>query len=98
MKTDKQTNSLGLPTEPRTHLVEHVLKFQLQVAEQAGWQGKAGQGMGQAGLQVSSERTAAQVLQRSGLLHQGEEGGVETVVLLGTEQGPQQRQPWTSGT
>lgn len=41
---------LGLSTEPRTHLVEHVLKVQLQVAEQAGRQGKAGQGVGQAGL------------------------------------------------
>lgn len=76
---------LRLATEPSTHLVEHVLKVQLQVAEQAGQQGKAGQGVGQAGLQVSSEHTAAQVLQRSGLPHQGEEGGVETVVLLGIE-------------
>lgn len=76
---------LRLATEPSTHLVEHVLKVQLQVAEQAGRQGKAGQGVGQAGLQVSSEHTAAQVLQRSGLPHQGEEGGVETVVLLGIE-------------
>lgn len=54
---------LGLPIEPRTHLVEHVLKIQLQVAEQAGWQGKAGQGVGQAGCQVSTECTAAQMLQ-----------------------------------
>lgn len=30
---------LQLPTEAGTHLVEHVLKIQLQVAEQAGWQG-----------------------------------------------------------
>lgn len=76
---------LGLPTEPGTYLVEHVLKIQLQVAEQAGWQGQAGQGMGQAGCQVSTERTAAEMLQGSGLSHQGEKGGIETVVLLGTE-------------
>lgn len=88
---------LGLSAEARPHLVEHILKIQLQVAEQAGWQRQAGQGVGQAGGQVSTEGTAAQMLQRSGLPRQGEEGGVEVVVLLGTERGAQ-RQPWTSGT
>lgn len=79
----------GLPRDPRTHLVEYVLKIQLQVSEQAGWQGKAGEGVGQAGCQVGTEGTAAQVLQGSGLSHQGEKGRVETVVLLGTEGGAQ---------
>lgn len=78
-----------IPTEPRTHLIEHVLEVQLQVAEQAGRQGKPGQGVGQAALQVSAEHTAAQMLQRPGLPRQGEEGGVETLMLLGTERGAQ---------
>lgn len=64
---------LGLSTEPKTYLVEHILEIQLQVADQEGWQGKAGQGLGQAGCQVSAERTAGQMLQRPGLPHQGEE-------------------------
>lgn len=83
---------LGRSTEPQAHLVEHILKIQLQVAEQAGRQGQAGQGLGQAGRQVGTERTAAQMLQGSGLPHQGEEGGVETMVLLGAERGAQ-REP-----
>lgn len=82
-------SQLGLSTEPRTHLIEHVLEVQLQVAEQAGRQGKPGQGVGQAALQVSAEHTAAQMLQRPGLPRQGEEGGVETLMLLGTERGAQ---------
>lgn len=90
-QTNKQTNTLwGLPTEPRTNLVEHILKIQLQIAEQTRRQGKAGQGMGQAGLQVSAENTAAQMLQRSGLPYQGKEGRVELAVLLGIEQEAQQ--------
>ena len=76
---------LGRSAEPWAHLVEHILEIQLQVAEQAGRQGQARQGVGQAGRQVGTERTAAQMLQRSGLPHQGEEGGVETTVLLGAE-------------
>lgn len=85
----RPSKRLGLPRDPRTHLVEYVLKIQLHVAEQAGWQGKAGEGVGQAGCQVGTEGTAAQVLQGSGLSHQGEKGRVETVVLLGTEGGAQ---------
>lgn len=54
---------LGRSTEPRAHLVEHILEIQLQIAEQAGRQGQAGQGVGQAGRQVGTERTAAEMLQ-----------------------------------
>lgn len=80
---------LLLLTDPRAHLVEHALKIQLQVAEQARWQGEAEQRVGQAALQVGAERTAAQMLQRPGLPHQGEKGGVETLMFLGAEQGAQ---------
>lgn len=53
--------------------------------------------MGQAGRQMGTEHTAAEMLQRSGLPHQGEEGGVETMVLLGAERGAQ-GEPWAGGT
>lgn len=73
-----------LPPETRAHLVEQILKVQLQVAEHARRQGKAWQCVGQAALQVTAERTAAEVLQRPGLPHQGKEGRVESMVLLET--------------
>lgn len=74
-----------LSPETRAHLVEQIFKVQLQVAEHARWQGKPWKGVGQAALQVSAERPAAEVLQRPGLLHQSEEGRVESTVLLETD-------------
>lgn len=72
------------PPEARAHLVKHILKLQLQVAEQAGRQGKLWQRAGQTALQVTAERTTAKMLQGPGLPHQGKEGGVEPMVLLET--------------
>lgn len=78
-----------LSPEARAHLVKHIFKLQLQVAEQAGWQGKLWQRAGQTALQVTAEGTTAKMLQGPGLPHQGKEGRVESMVLLETGGGIQ---------